>query len=59
MARKRGAFGKLIILATLVLAVVGGYTIWKAKPTQNGYSAAKKTYDQASRAAKAAHKAWK
>jgi len=59
MARKRGTFGKLIVLVVLALAVVGGYTIWKAKPTQSGISAAKRTVDKAEKAAKAAEKAWK
>jgi hypothetical protein len=58
MARKRGAFGKLVLVAVLVLAAIGGYTIWKSKPAQDGYTTAKKTYDKAERAAKAAHKAW-
>jgi hypothetical protein len=59
MARKRGAFGKLILVVVLVLAAVGGYTIWNAKPTQDGISAAKRTADKAEKAAKAAEKAWK
>ena len=59
MARKRGSFGKLVVLVVLALAVVGGYTIWKAKPTQDGISAAKRTADRAEKAAKAAEKAWK
>jgi hypothetical protein len=59
MARKRGTFSKLMVLAVLVLAVVGGYTVWKAKPTQDGISAAKRTADKAEKVAKAAKKAWK
>lgn len=59
MARKRGAFGKLMVLVVLALAAVGGYTIWKARPTQDGISAAKRTVDKAEKAAKAAERAWK
>lgn len=59
MARKRGSFGKLVVLVVLALAVVGGYTIWKAKPTQDGISTAKKTMNKAEKAAKAAERAWK
>ena len=59
MARKRGTIGKLLVLVVLALAVVGGYTIWKAKPTQDGISAAKRTAEKAEKAAKAAERAWK
>ncbi len=59
MARKRGTFGKLVVLAVLALAVVGGYTLWHTKPVKDGYSAAKRTVDKAEKAAKAAERAWK
>jgi predicted negative regulator of RcsB-dependent stress response len=59
MARKRGRIRKLVVAVVLILAAVGGYTIWKAKPTQDGISAAKKTADRAEKAAKAAERAWK
>lgn len=59
MARKRGTIGKFVVMVVFALAAVGAYTIWKAKPTQDGISSAKKTYDKAERAAKAAGKAWK
>lgn len=59
MARKnRGSFSKFMALVVLVLAVVGAYTIWSAKPTQEGVTAAKKTMSRMERAAKAAEKAW-
>jgi len=58
MARKRGTIGKLVVLAVLALAIVGSWTIWKAEATQNGYTTAKKTYNKAEKAAKAAHRAW-
>jgi len=59
MAKKRGTFGKLLILAVLALAVVGGYTLWHSKPAEDGVSAAKRTAEKAAKAVQAAEKAWK
>lgn len=58
MARKRGAIGRLVVLVVLALAVVGGWTVWHAQATRDGYTAAKRTYGKAERAAKAAQGAW-
>jgi predicted negative regulator of RcsB-dependent stress response len=49
----------IVAIAVLALAAYGGYTLWKAKSTQDGYTAAKRTYDKVEKAAKAAHGAWK
>lgn len=57
--RKNGRLAKLMVLCVLGLAAFGAYTIWKAKPTQDGISAAKRTVDKAEKAAKAAERAWK
>lgn len=56
--RKRGMIGKVLVLAVLVLAVVGAWTIWHTQAAQDGISAAKKAAGKAERAAKAARKAW-
>jgi flagellar basal body-associated protein FliL len=59
MARKRGSFGKLMVLVVLTLAAFGGYTIWTAKPTQNGIATANGYGAKVEKAAKAAETAWK
>jgi len=51
MARKRhGLFGRIVMLAILGLALVGGWTIWHAKSARDGYTAAKRTVEKAERA---------
>ncbi len=58
MARKRGTFGKLVLVAVLGLAALGAWTVWHTKPARDGYTAAKRTVEKAGKAAEAAGKAW-
>jgi len=52
MARRRHGFmAKLLALVVLGLVIVGAWTIWKWRGTQD-------TLDHVERAAKAAHRAW-
>ena len=58
MARRRNIFSKFIILMVLVLAAVGGYTVYNTKTAQDGLSAAQKAASKVEKASKAARKAW-
>jgi len=58
MARKRGTFGKLVVLAIVVLAVVGAWSIYKTRTAQDGISAAERVAKKTSKAVKAARRAW-
>jgi len=57
MARK-GSFKRMFTWGILILAGIGAYVVWTAKPTQEGISAAKKLSSKAGNAVKAVKKAW-